>query len=130
MLAGLFQGPDFAPFLSGVERAVVFGRTGPRHLLAGWLRDRLGLDDDAVRTEDAEHVSLHLDARVRGVRATFAVTRGDDRRVDASANVAGGPAVDRSVTLPDATPSWGLADGLAHLERDSVYERALQRALS
>ena len=131
LLAGLFEGPDFRPFVHHVQNATVAGRTGPRHLIGGWLLDRLDLPTADLHLEPAEHVSIRLQAQLPdGRRGTFEVARGDERRVDARADVAGGPTAASVLELPEATPAWGLADALAHLERDPVYERALGRALS
>jgi hypothetical protein len=130
LLAGLFEGPDFRPFVHHVRGASVAGRTGPRHLIAGWLLDRLDLPRGAVQLDAAEHVSIRLHAELPdGRRGTFDVVRDDERRVDARADVDGGPTASAVVELPEATPAWGLADALSHLERDAVYERALERAL-
>jgi glucose-6-phosphate dehydrogenase assembly protein OpcA len=131
LLGGLFEGPDFRPFVAGVVRAEVSGHTGPRHLIGGWILDRLGLDRHHLHLEDAKHVSIVLHAELPdGRRGRFEVVRGDDRRVRAHADVEGGPTSTAVVALPEATPAWGLADALSRLERDPVYERALSRALS
>jgi glucose-6-phosphate dehydrogenase assembly protein OpcA len=131
LLAGRFEGPAFRPFVDHVRRAEVYGRTGPRHLLSGWLADRLELASAARHVEEAEHVTIRLHAELpSGARAVFEVVReGDVRRVRARADVVGGPTASAVVELPESTPAWGLADALAHLERDDVYERALQRAV-
>jgi glucose-6-phosphate dehydrogenase assembly protein OpcA len=132
LLAGLFEGPDFLPFVHGVRRAVIEGRTGPRHLLGGWLADRLELPEAARHLEDADHVAIRLSCEnADGRTATFEVVReGDVRRVRARADIDGGPTAEAVLELPEATPSWGLADALSRLGRDDVYERALRRAVS
>ena len=125
LLAGLFEGPAFRPFVTAVRRSSVAGRTGPRLLLDGWLADRLGLPDAARHVEASDHVSIRLWCD----GATFSVVReGDVRRVVARASVDGGPEVEAVLQLPEATPAWGLADALSRLEHDPVYERALRRA--
>jgi glucose-6-phosphate dehydrogenase assembly protein OpcA len=131
LLAGLFEGPAFRPFVAHVRRAEVFGRTGPRYLLSGWLADRLDLPASARHVQADEHVSIRLRCELpTGEKAVFEVVReGDVRRVRARADVEGGPTATAVVELPESTPAWGLADALAHLERDEVYERALQRAV-
>jgi hypothetical protein len=90
----------------------------------------LELPLSARHVEAAEHVTIRLHCETpTGARAVFEVVReGDVRRVRAQADVVGGPTASAVVELPEATPAWGLADALAHLERDEVYERALQRA--
>jgi glucose-6-phosphate dehydrogenase assembly protein OpcA len=131
LLGGLFEGPDFRPFVHHVVRAEVAGRTGPRHLIGGWLLDRLALGRPHHHLDAAEHVSIRLHAELPdGRRGVFEAVRGDDRRVRARADVDGGPTSTAVVDLPEATPAWGLADALSHLERDPVFERALGRALS
>ncbi|HVF31559.1 MAG TPA: glucose-6-phosphate dehydrogenase assembly protein OpcA, partial [Acidimicrobiales bacterium] len=92
LLAGLFEGPDFGPFVHAVRRVTVAGRTGPRHLIGGWLLDRLGLPRSALHLDQADHVSIRLHAeRSDGRTARFEAVRGDERRVEARADVAGGP---------------------------------------
>lgn len=132
LLAGLFDGPTFRPFIEHVRRAEVVGRAGPRRLLGGWVADRLALPPSAVHLEPAEHVTIRLFAVDGGGReATFEVARVDDSRmVRARADVVGGPTSEAVLELPVATPAWGLADALARLRRDPIFERALQRALS
>ncbi len=130
LLAGLFEGPDFRPFVHGVHRIEVIGRTGPRHLLGGWIAERLDLPREAVQLVEGEHVTIRLHAISDGRSGTFEVTRGDERRVEARAIIDGGPSSSSVVQLPEATPAWGLADALSHLEHDPVFERALARALS
>lgn len=130
LLAGLFEGPDFRPFVGCVERVEIWGRTGPRHLLGGWLADRLDLPSAAIGLSPAPHVGLRLHARSpAGDRATFEVIRGDGRLVAARAAIADGPASEAVLQLPEATPAWGLIEALSHLERDAVYEPALRRAV-
>ena len=126
LLAGLFEGPAFRPYVSEVRRSSVAGRTGPRLLLDGWLADRLGLPDAARHVEASDHVSIRLWCD----GATFSVVReGDVRRVVARAVIEGGPSAEAVLQLPESTPAWGLADALSHLEHDPVYERALRRAV-
>jgi len=130
-MANLFQGPEFGPFVHGVRAVEVLGKTGPRHLLAGWLADRLDLPTAAVRLEEARHATMRLTAEdPGGRRGHFSVIRdSDDRMVRAAADIEGGPTSEAVLQLPESTPAWGLADALAHLERDAVYEGALRRAV-
>lgn len=132
LLAGLFEGPAFRPFVHHVDRAEVAGRYGPRSLLGGWLGDRLDLAEDSVVLEPAEHVSIRLHCRDEAEReASFEVVRiPGGRVVHARAAVTGGAATEAFLELPEATPAWGLADALARLERDPIYEAALLRAHS
>lgn len=130
LLAGLFEGTAFRPFVFGVRSAEVQGKTGPRHLLAGWLAGRLA-PSPALRLVEADHASVHVTAGHEGRTGTFSVARRDDERVVvASARIQGGPAYETLVVLPEATPSWGLADALSRLGRDPVYEDALRAALA
>jgi glucose-6-phosphate dehydrogenase assembly protein OpcA len=132
LLAGLFEGPDFRPFVHHVRHAVVAGRTGPRHLVGGWLLDRLGLPRAALHLEPDEHVAIRLVAELpdTATQGIFEAARGDPRRVEARARIEGGPLASAVLELPEATPAWGLADALSRLERDEIYESALGRALS
>ena len=131
LLSGLFEGPDFRPFVHHVRAAEVAGRTGPRHLIAGWLADRLQLPRAAIHLVAEDHVSIRLHAeRPDGRQGTFHTSRGDARRVEARADITGGPTSSAVLELPEATAAWGLADALSHLERDPVYECALGRALA
>ena len=131
LLAGLFEGPAFRPFVSAVRRSSVAGRTGPRLLLDGWLADRLALPAAARHVEASDHVQIRLWCETDdGRRATFSVVReGDVRRVVARAAIEGGASVESVLQLPEATPAWGLADALSRLEVDPVYEAALRRAV-
>lgn len=131
LLAGLFDGPVFRPFVHHVHRAAVAGRYGPRNLLGGWLTDRLDLPQGVLVLEPAEHVSMRLHCRMpAGDEATFEVVRmPGGRSVHARAAVTDGPVSEGFLELPEATPAWGLADALARLDADPVYERALERAL-
>lgn len=132
LLAGLFEGPEFRPCASAVRTASVSGKTGPRHLLGGWLGDRLQLPASEVLLASAQHVSLHLATDDgAGRRGSFEVVRGDDSRVvRAMAAIEGGPTSQAVLQLPEATAAWGLAEALTHLERDAVYEAAVRRVLA
>ncbi len=132
LLAGLFEGPAFRPFIHHVTRAEVFGHHGPRTLIGGWLADRLDLPKRIVHLEPDDHVTIRLFCRDEaGTEGVFCVRRLEGgRTVEARADVMGGPATEAVLELPEATPAWGLADALARLERDPVYEQAVRRALS
>ena len=131
LLAGLFEPAPLRPFVTGVARAEVTGKPGPRHLLGGWLVSRLGLPRAAVDLRDASHSVLRLVAHHDGAVATFTVERLDDKRMlGASARVDGGPSHDDHRALPDRDLSWSLAACLTHLERDRAYEEALHAALA
>jgi glucose-6-phosphate dehydrogenase assembly protein OpcA len=130
LLAGLFDGHDFRPFAPGVVSAEVHGKNGPRHLLGGWLVDRLRLPRSEVHLTEARHVSIRLVAEAGGRRGQFVVGRQDDERlVRASATVEDGPAHEDVLPLPDATLGWSLGHALTDLESDRIYEHALHAAL-
>lgn len=131
LMARLFEGHEFRPFVAGVRAATVLGKTGPRHLLGGWLADRLGLSPSQLRLEEHRHASLRLDAFHDGRAGVFQVVReGLERVVVASARLQDGPAFETPLVLPEATPAWGLAEALSRLGRDPVYEQALRSALT
>lgn len=126
LLASLFDGVAYRPFVRGVVDVSVAGKPGPRRLLAGWLVARLGLSPSAVSLQDDRHVQLRLQAEVDGRRAAFEVTRVEGERVvRASARVAGGPGHTDVVSLPDESLPWSLGEALTHLGRDRVYEQAV-----
>src|SRR5207302_6484399 len=60
LLAGLFEGHLYRPFLRDVHHLEVTGHAGPRHLFAGWVMSRLGLPRSVVHLGDAEHLSVKL----------------------------------------------------------------------
>lgn len=125
LLASLFEGPVYRPYVQRVERAEVRGKPGVRHLLGGWLTDRLELED--VRLTDAQHASMHLTAD----GGEFEVRReAEQRLVHASARLRAGPGHEELLPLPDMTLSWSLAEALSDLEGDPVYDRALEAAIS
>jgi glucose-6-phosphate dehydrogenase assembly protein OpcA len=133
LLGSLFEGPHLRPYLAAITSARVAGRTGPSHLLAGWIADRLDLARHQVHVEAATHVHMSLagTSPATGRHATFEVGRdGDERVVRACAAVEGGPSSEMVVPLPPATPGWGVAAAVSHLERDPVYEHALRRAIA
>jgi glucose-6-phosphate dehydrogenase assembly protein OpcA len=130
LLASLFDGAAYQPFVRGVTEASVAGKPGPRRLLAGWLVARLGLAPSVVSLHDDRHVQLELAAEAGGRRAAFEVTRREGERiVRAAARVAGGPGHADVVSLPDQSPAWSLGEALTHLDRDKVYEQALRALL-
>lgn len=125
LLAGLFEGRVYRPYVSKVQWAGVRGKPGVRELLGGWLASRLELGD--VHLEDDKHASIRL---VAG-DGEFTVERHDDERlVRAAARIKGGPGHEELVPLPDTTLAWSLAEALSDLEGDRVYGEALEAALS
>lgn len=130
-LAALFDGPALRPFLDGVRSIEVSGKTGPSHLLAGWLSSRLGTPGRFVHLVEAEHVGVHIVAEHEGRTGHFEVARpGGERTVRASVAIEAGPRSDSVVVLPEASPAWGVAEALSDLGRDPIYEQSLDAALS
>ena len=130
LLAGLFDGSDFRPFVSGVRSAEVHGKSGPRHLLGGWLVDCLRLPRSEVHLTEARHVTIRLVAEAGGRRGDFLVSRKEgERLVRASATIEGGPAHEDVLPLPDTGLGWSLGQALTDLEPDRTYEHALHAAL-
>ena len=130
LLAGLFEGALARPFLSGVTRARVAGKPGPRHLLGGWLLRRLELEESRLELEPAEHVSMAVDAVVDGRRGRFEVRRpGADRILVTTVDIEDGPSVEQVVTMPRQWPSLALAGALTQPGHDGGYEQAVAGAL-
>jgi glucose-6-phosphate dehydrogenase assembly protein OpcA len=130
LLAGLFEGHAFRPFLDHVTRVEVLGHFGPRHLLAGWLMATLSLPRAHVHIEEAKHVSIRISAEHAGRRGRFSVIRpGDERIIHSAVDVEGGPTIEQTLRMRDRWPSRALADALTRMGRDSGYERALSGAL-
>jgi len=130
LLAGMFEGRAYRPFLRGVRAVEVRGKPGPRDLLAGWLTARLRLPRSALHVADARHAWLRLSAQVDGTTAEFVTERhGEERVIRATARVEGGPSHEELLPLPDTSLPWSLARALSDLEGDWVYEEALAAAL-
>jgi glucose-6-phosphate dehydrogenase assembly protein OpcA len=130
MLGSLFEGRIYRPFLRDVHSLQVTGHAGPRHLIAGWLMGRLDLPRPIVHLGDAEHLSVKLVATHDGRRGQFGVERkGDERVIDASVEIEGGPSFQQKVRIGEDWPSRSLADALAHMGHNQTYEAALHAAL-
>jgi len=130
LLASLFEIPAARPFLRGIRSVGARGKPGPRHLLAGWITSRLHVPTAEVHLHAADHVTIEIVAEAGARRGTFTVGRtSDERVVRARADVSDGPTADMVVPLPDPSPAWGLASALSALERDQVYEAALDAAI-
>ena len=130
LLAALFEGAGVAPFLHGIRSVRVEGKTGPRHLLAGWIASRLRVPSAEIHLRDAVHVTIEIISEIDGRRGTFTVERtSDERVVRARGDIDGGPTAEIVVPLVEPTPAWGLASALSALERDPVYEAALDAAI-
>ena len=130
LLASMVDGAAFRPALEDLTSATVTGKAGARALLGGWLASRLRFPPGAVHLDAARHASLSLRGRIEGRPATFTVERmAGERLVRASATVEGGPSFTDVLALPDADPSWALAQALSALKPDPVYEDAVRTGL-
>lgn len=127
ILAGMFVGPYHADS-TRIIRATVAGRPGPRHLMAGWLADRLGLAPSELELIAAEHVAIVLEATTD--RRFSVERRGGEHVVRAHITDAGGDTRGQVLTLPDDTVPWSLGTALNRLRPDLVYEHALSRAVA
>ena len=130
LLAALFDGPSYLPFVSVVTSIEVDGKPAPRHLLAGWLVSRLGTPRAAVHLRNAQHVSVCLSSTHDGRTGRFSVIRrADERLVRATVTIEDGPSHSELWPLPDDSLAWSLARALTHLDRDPVWADALAAAV-
>jgi glucose-6-phosphate dehydrogenase assembly protein OpcA len=131
LLAGLFEGAAYRPFLRGVERVEVHGNYGPRYLLGGWLLRRLGLTRGQVFVSPAEHVSITITAEHKDRAATFTVERpGAARVIQSRVEVDGGPSTSQTLQMRQQWPALALAGALIRMGRDEVYCEALEGAVA
>jgi glucose-6-phosphate dehydrogenase assembly protein OpcA len=129
LLAGLFDAPAYRPYVTAVASAHVSGKSGPRHLLGGWLASQLHLERQQIRLTDARHVEITLECRLGNEVGTFDVGRVDGKRVLwAGATISDGPSIRQLTTLADDPFSASLAEALTHLEADRIWERSLTAA--
>lgn len=129
-LAAMFEGQICRPFVDHVTDVEVAGSFGARHLMGGWLMDRLGLSPEVVRVDDARHVLIRLHAEIDGRHARFAVERhSDERELHASIEVDGGPHQIETIPLPPQWASRSLIGPLRHTGPDPVYAGALRGAV-
>lgn len=129
-LATLFEGPTTRPFLDHVTEVQVAGSFGARHLVGGWLMDRLGLTTDQVQVGDAEHVRIRVYAELDGRAARFGVERHSDiRELTASIEVDDGLHRVDLIPLPPQWASRALIGPLRHTGVDPIYAGALRGAV-
>jgi len=129
VLAGLFQGAVYRPFLDAVDSVEVNGNHGPRFLLGGWLLRRLQLPPARVHLASAEHVSVIVHATSNGRKGTFSVSRpGAERWVRSCVDIEDGPQLEQTVRMRQQWPSLALASALTRVGHDDVYEEALSGA--
>ena len=130
LLAGLFEARVARPFAAGVERVEVAGNEGPRHLLGGWLLERLHLNPSQVELRAAPHVSVVIEASAEGRSGRFAVVRtGDERVLNTCMEISDGPRVEQMARIGRQWPAQALAGALTQTGHDPMYEQALFGAL-
>ena len=130
LLAGLFEGGEYRPFLREVERVEVSGNYGPRHLLGGWLLRRLELPTARVTLSPADHVSIRVTALHRDRTGVFAVVRpGNARVIQSTVEIDRGPSVTQTLRMRHQWPALALAGALTRMGRDEIYCQALDGAL-
>jgi len=130
ILAALFVGPHAAD-VHRVTGAEVVGRPGPRHLVGGWLVDRLGLSRQGVRLVPDDHVRITLTTVDDGEATRYLVERrGGEHIVRARISTRHGDQASQVLALPDDSVPWSLGTALTRLRRDPVYEHALLGALT
>lgn len=131
LVAGLFDGPAFGPFLEGVRHVRVQGDEARRRLLAGWLLGRLQVPPTAVEVLASEHASIEVTAEHDGRRAHFSVAwSAESALIDARAMVGGGPSQVRRWRPGEATTASLLGRALARLHRDPIYVEAVTAAIT
>ncbi len=129
MLAGLFEGVYYRPFLRAVDRVEVSGNFGPRYLLGGWLLRRLQLPVTRVELSPADHVSVVIHAISERRVGTFKVSRpGAEREIQSCVDIEDGPKVEQTVRMRHQWPSLALASALTRVGHDEIYEEALAGA--
>ena len=130
LLAGLFEGAAYRPFLREIEGVEVSGHYGPRYLLGGWLQRRLDVAPARVTLAPAEHVSIKITALHRDRTAVFTVERpGPARVIQSSIEVERGPSISQTLQMRQQWPALALAGALTRMGRDDVYCDALQGAV-
>lgn len=131
LLAGLFEGPVYRPFLREIEKVEVRGNYGPRHLVGGWLMRRLSLPPAKVELRAGDHVSIRVTAAHRDRTGVFLVERpGAARVLHASVEIDRGPSVSQILHMRGRWPSLALATALTRMGRDQVFCEALDGALA
>lgn len=129
MLAGLFEGALYRPFLDAVDRVEVSGNHGPRYLLGGWLLRRLDLSPGRVDLRRADHVSVTIHAVSDRKHGTFTVAReGSEREITSCVDIEDGPRLEQTLRMREQWPSLALASALTRFGHDESYEEALAGA--
>ncbi|HXW79052.1 MAG TPA: glucose-6-phosphate dehydrogenase assembly protein OpcA [Acidimicrobiales bacterium] len=129
LMAGLFEPEHCRRFQDGVRLAQVQGKTGPRHILGGWLLAQLDLRARELVLGDSRHVNMSVEAAYDGEEGKFEVVRdGDARVVWARATLSNGVTQSQALPLPDDSLTSALSDAISNLRPDRVWERALAAA--
>jgi glucose-6-phosphate dehydrogenase assembly protein OpcA len=129
MLAGLFEGALYRPFLDAVDRVEVRGNHGPRYLLGGWLLRRLRLPAARVELHSDSHVSVAIHAVCNDKRGVFTVARlGAEREIRSCVDIEDGPKVEQTLRMREQWPALALASALTRFGHDEAYEEALAGA--
>lgn len=129
LLAGLFDPPQFRPWVEAVERVEISGKSGPRRLLGGWIAAQTGVSPRRVSLADDRHVSVRLTCRQGSSEAAFSVERVEGQRmVAAEANLPDGASLHSTASLPEDPLATSLASALTNLQPDPIWERALSAA--
>ena len=103
MLAGLFEGAEYRPFLEHINHIEVSGNFGPRYMVGGWLMGRLGLSPRRVHVDDAQHVRIRISAQHDGRHGIFTVERaGHERVLEAIVDIEDGPTLHQTLRMPSA----------------------------
>ena len=131
LLAGLFEGAAYRPFLREVERVEIAGNYGPRYLLGGWLLRRLRLTRGHLQLKPAEHVSIRITAVHRDRTGVFTVERpGAARAIHSHVEIERGPSVSQTVQMRQRWPALALAGALIRMGPDEIYCEALDGAVA
>lgn len=127
LLASLFAGEVFRPFLFDVERIEITGKVGPRMLLGGWLGSRMQVERKELHLFDGRHVAMSLFCRHGNETAEFTVERvPGERLVRSSAAIHGGPSHNELLALPKVALPLSLSEALRSIERDRIYEQSIK----
>lgn len=131
LLAGLFEGSLYRPFLRGVLHVEVRGNFGPRHLLGGWLLSRLALRPGQVELAPADHVSMTITGTAEGRTGRFSVARPRAERViESGIEIEDGPHLTQTLHMRRQWPALSLAQALTRTANDEIYPQALAGALA
>jgi glucose-6-phosphate dehydrogenase assembly protein OpcA len=131
MLAGLFEGAEYRPFLEHIDHIDVSGNFGPRYMVGGWLMGRLGLTTRRVQVDDAQHVRIRIRAQHDGRHGIFTVERaGHERVLEATVDIENGPTFHQTLRMPERWPSRALAESLTTTGPDVVYRDSVRNAVA